>query len=267
MPFKEGRNHRVKVIRLTLDPVKVLQRPLILYCFVFAIQRIITYKTALNGFREIKDGDTRYLIRIPAGWKPSRTCVEANRPLLFVHGLGMGLPQYATLVGYLAKAKVLADRPIVILVQPHISMSFFARNYLNPPNEQTSCAGLERMVKRWGFDKCGGMTVLSHSNGTVRISSPRWLAAMRLTSFACADCSRLAIEEPSRPRRALMLRRPRLLLPVGGESFAFPSAPSRLLTLTSPYSRGSATTSSTPRPRLPSSTSCGTLFRASSALR
>jgi hypothetical protein len=78
----------------------------------------------------------------------------------------MGLPQYATLLGYLQKAKTLQDRPIVVLVQPHISMSFFAKNYLNPPNDQTCCAGLKRMAERWGFDK-SGMTVLSHSNGTV----------------------------------------------------------------------------------------------------
>lgn len=170
MPFKEGRNSKVKVIRLTLDPVRVYQRPLILYTFVFSIQRLLTYKAALNGFREIKDHDTRYLIRIPPGWTPSPTSAEANKPFLFIHGLGMGLPQYATLLGYLQKAKTLQNRPIVVLVQPHISMSFFAKNYLNPPNEQTCCAGLKRMAERWGFDK-SGMTVLSHSNGTVRLWS------------------------------------------------------------------------------------------------
>jgi hypothetical protein len=39
--FKEGRNPDVKVIRLTLDPVKVIGRPLILYLFVWCVQKAV----------------------------------------------------------------------------------------------------------------------------------------------------------------------------------------------------------------------------------
>ena len=156
-----------------------------------------------NGFKEIKDGDCRYLVRIPSGWVPKRDSAEANRPLLFVHGLGIGIPQYATLVSYLAKAKTLKDRPIAILIQPHISMSFFAKNYLNPPNEQTSCAGIERMAKRWGFDK-SGLTVLSHSNGTVSLVDlpPR----RNSLTLSLEDCTWMVAQESSRTSPAFLLR-------------------------------------------------------------
>ncbi|KAK4046492.1 hypothetical protein OIV83_006018 [Microbotryomycetes sp. JL201] len=160
--FDSGRNPHIKTIRLTLDPVRVTQRPLLLY----TLQLIVTLKLKARGFTEIRDGDTRYLIRIPKGWKPSRQCPESHRPFMFVHGLGMGVVQYASMLSYLSSVKTLAHRPIIILVQPHISMSIFTKYHRLPPSESTCCAGIERMAKSWGFDK-SGMTILSHSNGTI----------------------------------------------------------------------------------------------------
>ncbi|KAK4048059.1 hypothetical protein OIO90_005960 [Microbotryomycetes sp. JL221] len=164
--FKPGRNMNIKTIRLTLDPVRVTQRPLLLYIFVYLMQRLVTFNMRARGFVEIFDDDTRYLIRVPQGWKPDRNCLEQHRPFMFVHGLGMGVVQYASMLSYLAKAKTLQDRPIVILIQPHISMSIFTKYHRLPPSEKTLCQGVERMAKCWGFDK-SGMTILSHSNGTI----------------------------------------------------------------------------------------------------
>lgn len=57
----------------------------------------------------------------------------------------------------------------MILLQPHISMSFFEPGYLDPPDQKRCTEGLERVLRRFGFDeRAGGCTVLSHSNGTVR---------------------------------------------------------------------------------------------------
>ncbi|KAK4046493.1 hypothetical protein OIV83_006019 [Microbotryomycetes sp. JL201] len=78
----------------------------------------------------------------------------------------MGVVQYASMLSYLSSVKTLAHRPIIILVQPHISMSIFTKYHRLPPSESTCCAGIERMAKSWGFDK-SGMTILSHSNGTI----------------------------------------------------------------------------------------------------
>lgn len=133
------------------------------------MQRLIVAKLAAKGFIEVNEGGPeglRYLIRIPRDWKPSRNVPESHKPFLFLHGLGMGIVQYASLASFFAKSKDMQDRPIIFLIQPHISMSFFSRNHLTPPSEATLCAGIARMAKQWRFDETG-LTVLSHSNGTV----------------------------------------------------------------------------------------------------
>jgi len=108
----------------------------------------------------------RYLVRVPEGWTADPNSVEASRPLLFIHGLGMGLAQYATLLNYFSIDKAIKDRPVMVLIQPSISMAFFSKGYLQPPDMQSSTVGIRRAAKRHGFDK-SGMTVLSHSNGTI----------------------------------------------------------------------------------------------------
>ncbi|KAM0746414.1 hypothetical protein T439DRAFT_329860 [Meredithblackwellia eburnea MCA 4105] len=161
--FPEGTNPKVKPIRLTLDPVKVASRPLLLYLIVYGMQRLALSKA--RGFREYTDGDTRYLLRIPKGWTPSQDC-EATRPLLVLHGLGMGIAQYSTLIQHLARAPETEHRPLMVLVQPYVSMSFFDRLYLRPPSQKDCTDGLYQVFQRWGFDQ-SGLTVLSHSNGSI----------------------------------------------------------------------------------------------------
>jgi hypothetical protein len=90
--FPLGSNPGIKAIRLTLDPVRVLSRPLVLYGFVWMLAKLMMVNARRHGFREITDDDTRYLIRVPEGWKPDSQCKEAFRPLLFIHGLGSKLP-------------------------------------------------------------------------------------------------------------------------------------------------------------------------------
>lgn len=76
-------------------------------------------------------------MRLPDNWQPDPNGPESKQPLLFIHGLGMGMAQYASLLNYMSKAEHLKDRPIVVLIQPHISMSFFDRDYLKPPENKT----------------------------------------------------------------------------------------------------------------------------------
>lgn len=57
------------------------------------------------------------------------------------------MAQYATLLSHLSTSKALKERPICVLVQPHISMSFFSRGYLTPPDKDSCTDGLLRMVK------------------------------------------------------------------------------------------------------------------------
>ncbi|KAK4699831.1 hypothetical protein P7C70_g6424, partial [Phenoliferia sp. Uapishka_3] len=93
-PSPPGRNPDVKTIRLTLDPVRVWSRPLVLYAFVWCAQKAIIANSMRHGFQEVKGDDLRYLVRVPEGWVPDRSGSESRRPLLFLHGLGMGLAQW-----------------------------------------------------------------------------------------------------------------------------------------------------------------------------
>ncbi|GAA6034999.1 hypothetical protein JCM8097_002136 [Rhodosporidiobolus ruineniae] len=166
--FPPGRNPKVRATRLTLDPVKVASRPLLLYAVVAALQNAVIGRAKMRGFREVREEGARYLVYTPEGWEPKRDPEEAERPLIFIHGLGMGACQYATLLSVLSTSPQLRRRPIVILLQPHISMSFFEPGYLDPPDQKRCTEGLERVLRRFGFDeRAGGCTVLSHSNGTI----------------------------------------------------------------------------------------------------
>ncbi|KDE03487.1 hypothetical protein MVLG_06049 [Microbotryum lychnidis-dioicae p1A1 Lamole] len=164
--LREGRNPRCRVIRLTLDPVRVTQRPILLYSIVGCLQQYVGFKLRARGFVTCEDGGLRYLVRMPAGWKPTANCTEASRPLLVLHGLGCGLPQYGSMLSYFATNKLLADRPIIVLIQPHISMAFFSRDYLSPPTQKSIGLGIAAIAQKWKFDLTG-LTILSHSNGSI----------------------------------------------------------------------------------------------------
>lgn len=80
----------VGVIRLTLDPVRVLSRPLALYGLIWVAQQIYRRKLRSWGFEEQVYGGLKYFIRTPKGWSADRSSEEGKRPLVFLHGLGVG---------------------------------------------------------------------------------------------------------------------------------------------------------------------------------
>lgn len=162
MRLPEGRNTNVSSIRLHLDPVKVTSRPLAKYLVTGFFNVMLQRRATRSGFKRVDDAGLSYLIRMPQDWK-SRS--EKTRPVLFLHGLGMGLAQYASLVSYFEQHPNLQDRPLVLLIQPHLSMSLFHPNHLQPPNKESTTAGLRALVKRWSMED--GLTVVSHSNGTI----------------------------------------------------------------------------------------------------
>jgi hypothetical protein len=65
----------------------------------------------------------------------------------------------------------LHDRPIIVLIQPNISMNLFHPDHLRPPTKDFVTRGLISMLRRHGFEE-SGLTVLSHSNGTVSVLDP-----------------------------------------------------------------------------------------------
>ncbi|GAA99822.1 uncharacterized protein L969DRAFT_43942 [Mixia osmundae IAM 14324] len=161
-----GYNPTVKCIRLHLDPVQVEKRPFWLYaglhCTNIAISRGLERSA---GFVRIHDRTHQYeyLLRMPPDWQPTDS--HSSLPILVLHGLGCGLMQYIELIRYLASKDELKNRPIVIVLQHHISMELFRKAHTRPPTRARFEAGARAMIARHGFEK--GLAVLSHSNGTI----------------------------------------------------------------------------------------------------
>lgn len=112
----------------------------------------------------------RYCIRIPETWDPVRGC----RPVVFLHGLGIGLTQYKSLIFDLLRN--FPDRPIVIPIQPNVSQDIFHLEFLKPMNKDEMTSRLSGLLRELGWvspsedgslsspnTPSHGIVILSHS--------------------------------------------------------------------------------------------------------
>jgi len=118
-----------------------------------------------------------YIIRIPTGWSPSSDAA----PILFLHGLGVGLLQYKLLLADLMHK--LPEHPILVPVQPSISQNIFHPQHLTPMSPDAMVEHLSGLLDQLGWS-ARGVTALSHSNGTIPHA---WLlkAKPRLVKRSC----------------------------------------------------------------------------------
>ncbi|KAF9268049.1 hypothetical protein L218DRAFT_918278 [Marasmius fiardii PR-910] len=177
----EGPSSGIRPLRLTLDPVYISWRPLTFYCFVAAANMYLKMKYCRERQFHLGSFDgLEYLIHVPIDWSPSGSL----RPIVFFHGLGLGLFQYNILLRHLAEA--FTDRPLLIILQPHISQEFFHPQYLKPMTRKQTADRLAGLMAKLGwvdFEQNGdtsedefednllgkprkGITLLSHSNGS-----------------------------------------------------------------------------------------------------
>ncbi|KAF4602046.1 hypothetical protein EYR40_005247 [Pleurotus pulmonarius] len=171
---------------LTLDSVKIHWRPFAFYALVGTFSRLLKLYLVRN--RHVRFGNydgLEYLIRIPSQWDSH----HGPRPIVFVHGLGLGLLQYHSFV--LRLLDEFADRPVFILLQSHISQDFFHKDYLRPMNRHDTTQRLAALFLRLGWvrpirdtssdeeedidtqnvassllSNQKGVTFISHSNGS-----------------------------------------------------------------------------------------------------
>lgn len=87
----------------------------------------------------------RYLIRIPAAWNAEKD----PRPIVFVHGLGVGLLQYNVIITHLVEK--FPTRPLLVLLQPHISQNIFHSRYLKPMSRHEATHRLANLLLRLGW--------------------------------------------------------------------------------------------------------------------
>ncbi|ORX62656.1 alpha/beta-hydrolase [Hesseltinella vesiculosa] len=107
--FLPGDNNQLQCIRLNLDPVLSVHRPLAVYLAIFFCTKI--FNGLCMSFFWPKPPTLHYWYR-PA--KPDTTAT----PLVFIHGIGAGLMCYAEWVFHLTRM----DRPIYCVELPFVSM-------------------------------------------------------------------------------------------------------------------------------------------------
>lgn len=139
----------------------------------------------------IRSYSHRYLLRTPRQWDPKAD----PRPIVFVHGLGLGLIQYNVVLTHLLKN--FSDRPLLVLLQPQISQNIFHPRFLTPMTRHQTADRLAALLKKLGWGRLDaetenlgidgeekkvitdtpikklktGITMLSHSKS---VSSLRW---------------------------------------------------------------------------------------------
>ncbi|KAF5390685.1 hypothetical protein D9757_002725 [Collybiopsis confluens] len=180
-PIPEGSNPSNRPMLLNIDKPNVLWRPFTFYAISMFVNILLDqwYQRSRNFYRG-KYAGLEYLVRIPPTWQASRD----PSPVVFLHGLGLGLLQYHSFLSHLTREFV--DRPLLILLQPHISQNIFHPKYLQPmPRKEFTktlvgllallgWAELEPAPSKddqdkspdFGRDGHRGVTLLSHSNGS-----------------------------------------------------------------------------------------------------
>lgn len=164
---EEKRSKRTML--LSLDPVRVSSRPFGLYAAVALGNELARFIWSRRyGMQRLKIGDVSYLLYIPSEWSASAAKKgEMPLPVLFLHGLGIGMVQYVDVVRGLLNPELMRQpRPVLIPLQPWTSGDILSPRFLRPWRAPESAALIRAMIERHGFDECG-VSVMSHSMGTI----------------------------------------------------------------------------------------------------
>jgi len=168
----EGSNPAVTPIMLTIDDLNIAFRPLLWYTFV-AVAHVLAHKFLEHywGAEFGVYGDVEYVVRIPEGWDPKN---PKTRPIVFLHGLGLGLSNYSFLITALLRR--FPDRPLLVPIQPYVSQRIFHGAFARPLGKRAAVEGIVGAMRKYGFvpkddeshestigDPMTGVTVLSHS--------------------------------------------------------------------------------------------------------
>lgn len=82
---------------------------------------------------------------MPTDWNPKKS----PRPIIFLHGLGLGLLHYHSLIAHLFSE--FTDRPVLVPLQPQSSHNIFHPDYLNPPGRSLMSQRLSNLIQSLGW--------------------------------------------------------------------------------------------------------------------
>jgi len=159
--FAEGYNPKVKAMRLTIDPIRAMHRPLIYY-LVTAYTLPVVQNMFLSGlgFVQHKSGSLTYWRRPGL----QRNGAETPPPMVFCHGIGVSVLPYVHMLEDIVQWNEFAcQREIFLVSIPHIAMRI--KEDCHSMSEMVSC--ISDMMVSWNVPAAH---FVGHSFGTVVVT-------------------------------------------------------------------------------------------------
>ncbi|EGO21299.1 hypothetical protein SERLADRAFT_333807, partial [Serpula lacrymans var. lacrymans S7.9] len=169
--LETGYNKEARCMRLTLDPVEMLHRPLVWYLIVSFVDHMTFLKLYYLGFRHYNPTSwfrsfplraftflSRKSVddRLSYWYRPHRS--KTKLPILFLHGIGIGLYPYTPFLSELASQ----DPDVGILAIEFLPIS--TRITSPPSSRSTTCSSISHILDSLKLER---VVVVSHSYGTV----------------------------------------------------------------------------------------------------
>eukprot|EP00121_Abeoforma_whisleri_P003731 Awhi_evm1s3359 len=156
-----------QLIRLNLDPCTSQHRAFIYYAVTTSMDSLCDlWLYYYYGFRRFSEGPLSY-------WHLKRECnTNGNNndksqellPIVFVHGVGIGLSQYLPFLRQLTKSER-SKRDILLVELPHVSMKL---NVEIIPSVSTIVDSIEKAMKSHGMNQA---TFVGHSLGSFTVAA------------------------------------------------------------------------------------------------
>ena len=209
--LQPGRGHATP-LRLTIDAVNMLHRPLIWYIIVALVDSITYLYMQFAGFQFYRLRLSRFLTVFPFRMltlssmrtTPSNTLSywylphtsKTRRPILFIHGIGIGLYPYVNFLKAINKAQRMSDPTggqIGILAIELMPISFRITGEM--PSQDQLCSEILSILNKHGWDS---FALMSHSYGSVITTHMLKNATLapRISSVVLADPVTILLHHP-----------------------------------------------------------------------
>ncbi|GAW03825.1 hypothetical protein LENED_005577 [Lentinula edodes] len=175
MKLEQGRVDATSALRLTLDPVKMVHRPLVWYLVVALVDLITSTKLSFMGFTHYSNPSRIFpprLFHIFTTPSPSATThfsywyrphkSPTRDPIIFIHGIGIGLYPYLPFFQDLITAT--PDQGLLLIELLPISMHISSPPANSLPPVKSLLHGLYTTLDSLGISRA---VLASHSYGTV----------------------------------------------------------------------------------------------------